>query len=245
MSKRFTDTEKWKKGFIRGLNPSYKLLWLYILDECTSSGIWEIDIEVAEIKLGVKISRQKAEELFKGRIVTFDNGAKWFIPAFIEFQYGVLAENNRAHTKAISELKKFNLIDDNLIIKAPIQAPYNAPYIGAMDMVKDMDKEKEQVEDMEDIQLTRFQKFQKFISERALNVGKMKEPFTEQEFINLLYDFEETDIADLVLAMHNYKDLIKKNVSANLTLRNWAEKRNLVKKNAKITETYIPPTLVV
>ena len=34
MAKRFTDTDKWKKGFIKRLPAKYKLLWLYILDDC-------------------------------------------------------------------------------------------------------------------------------------------------------------------------------------------------------------------
>ena len=35
MAKRFTDTDKWKKGFYKKItNLKYKLLWLYILDDC-------------------------------------------------------------------------------------------------------------------------------------------------------------------------------------------------------------------
>ena len=49
MAKRMTDSDKWKKGFIRGLAPKYKLFWLYILDDCTHAGIWETDFEVASI----------------------------------------------------------------------------------------------------------------------------------------------------------------------------------------------------
>ena len=47
MAKRFTDTDKWKKGFIRNLPAKYKLLWLYILDDCNHAGVWETDFEVA------------------------------------------------------------------------------------------------------------------------------------------------------------------------------------------------------
>ena len=39
MAKRFTDTDKWKKGFIRNLPTKYKLLWLYILDDCNHAGV--------------------------------------------------------------------------------------------------------------------------------------------------------------------------------------------------------------
>jgi len=50
MAKRFTDTDKWKKTFIRTMKAPYKLLWLYILDECDHAGIWQVDFDVDEIK---------------------------------------------------------------------------------------------------------------------------------------------------------------------------------------------------
>ena len=52
MAKRMTDTDKWKKRFIRELKPKHKLLWLYILDDCNHAGIWEIDLDVASIRVG-------------------------------------------------------------------------------------------------------------------------------------------------------------------------------------------------
>ena len=48
MAKRFTDTDKWKKGFIRNLPTKYKLLWLYILDDCNHAGVWETDFAVVD-----------------------------------------------------------------------------------------------------------------------------------------------------------------------------------------------------
>ena len=60
MAKRLTDSDKWKKGFIRGLSPKYKLFWLYILDDCTHAGIWETDFEVASIRIGSKITEAEA-----------------------------------------------------------------------------------------------------------------------------------------------------------------------------------------
>ncbi len=82
MAKRFTDTEKWKKGFIRGLNTPYKLFWLYLLDDCNHAGIWEVDIEIAQIKIGEKISAAEALDFFGERIIQISD-TKWFIPDFI------------------------------------------------------------------------------------------------------------------------------------------------------------------
>ena len=65
MAKRFTDTEKWKKQFVKSLDPVYKLFWFYILDECDHAGIWHVEIEIAEIRIGAKIDVKTAKEKFK------------------------------------------------------------------------------------------------------------------------------------------------------------------------------------
>lgn len=109
MAKRFTDTDKWKKGFIRGLPPKYKLLWLYILDDCNHAGIWDIDFEVASIRIGIKINEKEAINYFAEQIKIFDKGQKWFVPKFIDFQYGTLNENSRPHQAVIKLLDKYDV----------------------------------------------------------------------------------------------------------------------------------------
>lgn len=141
MAKRFTDTEKWKKPFIRGLQGAYKLLWLYICDDCDHAGIWQVDLEVAQIRIGEPIDKDQAINVFGDKIVIFDNGNKWFIPSFIEFQYpSGLNPENRAHNSTIILLEKYKLIDKK-------NKPLKSPLKGAMDMdmvmVKDKDKVKE------------------------------------------------------------------------------------------------------
>lgn len=131
MAKRFTDTDKWKKPFIRGLEGAYKLLWFYIIDDCDHAGIWQVDIEVAELRIGEKLDIYKALEQFSDKIIPFSNGEKWFIPAFIDFQYGELNPENRAHGSVLNQLKKYNLLKDNKPLTSPLQGD------------KDMDKDKE------------------------------------------------------------------------------------------------------
>lgn len=109
MAKRFTDTDKWKKGFIRNLPAKYKLLWLYILDDCNHAGIWDTDFEVASIRIGSKINEKEACKVFAEQIKIFDKGNKWFIPKFIDFQYGTLNENSRPHQAVIKLLDKYDV----------------------------------------------------------------------------------------------------------------------------------------
>ena len=48
-------------------------------------------------------------ESFLDKIVIFDNGDKWFIPDFIDFQYGELNPNSNVHKSVISLLQRYNL----------------------------------------------------------------------------------------------------------------------------------------
>lgn len=137
MAKRLTDTDKWKKPFIRTMKAPYKLLWLYILDECDHAGIWQVDFEVAQLKIGEKLREQEALLSFGNKILVFDQGQKWFIFDFIEFQYGELNPSNRAHFSVLTKLSKYNIDPKNKPLASPLQ--------GAMDMdkEKDMDKVKD------------------------------------------------------------------------------------------------------
>jgi hypothetical protein len=141
MAKRFTDSTKWSKPFIRSMKAPYKLLWLYILDECDHAGIWQVDFEVAQVKIGEKLNKEIALNQLGEKVIEFAAGEKWFIPDFIEFQYGVLNSDNRAHNSVIQLLNKYNLSLENKPLISPLQ--------GAKDMVKDKDmvkvKDKEAV----------------------------------------------------------------------------------------------------
>ena len=104
-----TDTDKWKKRFLRELKPQHKLLWFYILDDCNHAGIWDVDIEVASIREGEELIYDMLPQAFLDKIVIFDNGDKWFIPDFIDFQYGELNPNSNVHKSVIALLEKYNL----------------------------------------------------------------------------------------------------------------------------------------
>lgn len=105
-----TDTDKWKKRFVRELSPQHKLLWFYILDDCNHAGIWEVDIEVASIRVGYELVYDMLPQPFLDKIEIFDNGDKWFIPDFIDFQYGELNPNSNVHKSVIQLLERYNLM---------------------------------------------------------------------------------------------------------------------------------------
>lgn len=133
MSKRFTDTEKWKKRFFRGLQAPYKLVWLYLLDECNHAGVWDVEFDVLKIRTGIGCNEEEILRVFKGKITPFDKKEKWFLEDFIEFQYGKLNPENRAHKSVIDLLAKYK----SKGLTRGLQDPMDK------DMDKDMDKEDE------------------------------------------------------------------------------------------------------
>ena len=186
MAKRFTDTEKWKKPFIRSLKAPYKLLWLYICDDCDHSGIWQVDLEVAEIRIGEKLDEQKAIQYFAEKIIPLDNGTKWFIPSFIEFQYpSGLSENNKAHTGIIKSLDKYKYEIENF-------KPHTSPLQGDKVMVMD----KVMVKDKVKVMVT-----MPFESEEFINYWEMWKEFKRKQF-KFTYATPQSEQAAL-------KDLVK------------------------------------
>jgi len=134
MPKRFTDSEKWKSKFIRSLDTPYKLLWLYICDDCDYAGIWRVEIDIAAIRTGEELDPDRAKEQLKKHIIEIDGGEKWFIPSFLIFQYGELNPDNRVHRSVIDRLKKYKLFEKYKGLIRSLQ--------GAKE--KDKDKEKEE-----------------------------------------------------------------------------------------------------
>lgn len=142
MAKRFIDTEKFKTSFFRSLPSSYKILWDYVCLDCNHAGIWIVDFEIAQIYIGKDccVNEKEAIRLFnsgKTRVVPIDGGKRWFISSFIDFQYGILNPENRAHNSVISQLVSYGLWDEGLGVIKPLASPLQ----GCRDIDKDMDKD--------------------------------------------------------------------------------------------------------
>lgn len=97
-------------------------------------------------------------------------------------------------------------------------------------------KEVSEVYTQEDISL--FNSFIGWIGKNAPKVNEMRETISIKQFLKLRKDYPgdagRTLIQDVLLSMHNYKDLLKKYESSNLTLRSWINIRK--KKNGEPTK---------
>lgn len=136
MSKRFTDTDKYKKTFVRSLPGAYKILWDYLYHDCSHAGVWHKDFQIAQIYIGADMPVNEADALMyfnKGeeRIVEISNGSKWFIRPFIDFQYGSLNPLSRVHASVLRELDRYQI----------------KGLTNPLERVKDKDKVKDKVKD--------------------------------------------------------------------------------------------------
>jgi uncharacterized phage protein (TIGR02220 family) len=107
--KRFTATEKWSKPWFRKLAPKLKLFWDYLCDNCDAAGVWIVDLEAAEFYIGETYTEQEVLTVFGDRIHPFDDGKKWWLTGFIEFQYGELSEACKPHKAILGQLKRHGI----------------------------------------------------------------------------------------------------------------------------------------
>ena len=128
MAKRFTSTDKWSDPWYRKLSPKHKCLWDWLFTQCDIAGTIDPDLELASFQIGEQITKDDLKP-FEERISILKNG-RLFLVKFLEFQYGTLTNDCRAHRPV------FKLIEKNSI---PYQYPINRH--------GDRDKEQEQEKD--------------------------------------------------------------------------------------------------
>lgn len=135
MAKRFIDTDLFRKPFMRSLEAPYKALWIYLLCECDHAGVWVVELDVAQIRMGLKLDPDKVIEKMQGAVVAIDGGSKWYLPDFVAFQYGTLNPANRVHASVLSRLEALGIDPSERIENKPLASPLQ----GAKDKEKDKD----------------------------------------------------------------------------------------------------------
>lgn len=111
MKQRSRDTEIWKDPWYRKLPVLYKCFWDYLCDNADHSGVWKVDLELAEFQIGEKIDEATAFRLFnadKERVNCFKAGY-WLLVEFIPFHYGSLLEGHPFHKKVLSLVQQHGI----------------------------------------------------------------------------------------------------------------------------------------
>ena len=133
MAKRFIDTDLFRKPFMRSLEAPYKALWIYLLCECDHAGVWVVELDVAQIRMGLKLDADKVIDKMGGAVVPIGDGSKWYLPDFVAFQYGKLNPANRVHASVLDRLSSLGIDPENKPLISPLE--------GAKDKEKDKDKD--------------------------------------------------------------------------------------------------------
>ena len=115
MAKRFIDTKLWDKAWFRRLDPKSKLVWIYIVTKCDHAGVWDCDWEAASFFIGDKVNYNELPQSILEKMIPIEsfknNETQYFIPSFIEYQYGMLRENSKPHLSVIKRLTEKGLME--------------------------------------------------------------------------------------------------------------------------------------
>jgi len=110
MAKRFTDSDKWKDEWFLTLNNDMRIVWLYLVDNCTIAGRLKKNFKLLNYYCNTELNPSSFQEIFTGRV--FDLGEYYFIPKFLKFQYPQGLQSNKPLIVGVrKELLQNNLIE--------------------------------------------------------------------------------------------------------------------------------------
>ena len=170
MAKRFIDTKMWDKAWFRKLSPKNKLIWLYLLTRCDHAGIWDADWDLAEFMIGEWVDYDSLPDEIKNKMKYIQGEDQYYIPSFIEFQYGELKENSKPHLSVLKRLKDKGLHRVSHTLK---------------DKDKDKVKDKVKVKDKE----SREKEFSDLVKKKAVEV----ENISDEQINNFIYYWTESN----------------------------------------------------
>lgn len=105
--KRFTETSKWRDPWFINLSGHAKLLWVYLTDNCDAIGLIHIDFRLVARDCLLPIKEKHITEL-GDRVQALGNG-RYFLPKFIQFQYGELSPDCPPHKTILKLVRQHNL----------------------------------------------------------------------------------------------------------------------------------------
>lgn len=138
MAKRFTDTEKWNDDWYISLDNDYRIIWQWLLDNCSHAGICKRSMKLLNMMCNTSILEDELILIMCGRVIIIDNN--WFIPNFLKFQYSTLHSQKPAIISVVTELSKNNYYK-------MIPESFGNDYL----IIKDKDKDKDTVKDKDTI----------------------------------------------------------------------------------------------
>ena len=131
MAKRLTDSEKWNDDWYISLNNDYRIIWIWLLDNCSHAGICKRSMKLLNMMCNTNITEEDLIKSMDGRVFLVDNN--WFIPKFLKFQYANLHSDRPVIISVVKELVKLGY--NKLIPES-----FGNDYLMIKDKSKDKDK---------------------------------------------------------------------------------------------------------
>jgi len=117
MSLRFTETNKWKDDWYLSLTNDYRIVWQYLIDNCSIAGVWQKGFRHLNYFCNTNLDEEHFMKIFGEKVI--DCGKFYFIPSFLKIQYPSGLLSNKPMIKSVrKELIKYNLytmIEQSLI----------------------------------------------------------------------------------------------------------------------------------
>ncbi len=218
MPKKFINPN-WKE--LRKLPSKVREAYFYCWDKADACGVYEFDPVYFKADLGFILSPADLQLIPNIKKIASD---KYLFTDYISINYGVLKEGYNPHKPVFRDLLKNNI---------------TLEFINFQARTKLEEEDKEEDEEVKGVigekQIT--QKIhsvipesnktdlQKHIEKSYPKVAAMKKQLTIEECSRLIGEFEKVIIDEVLQAMENKADLLKKYDSVNLTLRSWIKRR--------------------
>ncbi|WP_438423230.1 hypothetical protein [Aquimarina macrocephali] len=106
MGKRFIDISSLPKAW-RKLEPTLKLTWFYLWNNCDASGVWEIDMDLFEFENGFVFDFEALKEELPDELEK--SGDLILLNQYIAINYVTLKDNYNPHKPVFRAILKNNL----------------------------------------------------------------------------------------------------------------------------------------
>lgn len=144
MAKRLTDTDKWKDEWYLSLNNNYRIVWQWLIDNCSHSGFCKPSISFLNFMCKVSVSEDEIIEAMDGRLIKVDK--QWFIPKFIKFQYPTLISNKPVIVSVVKDILNYRC--QQFLLEFGEEYTIIAESLdNHLEIIKDKDKYKSKVKD--------------------------------------------------------------------------------------------------
>ena len=220
MAKRFIDSNIFSDSWFCDLSKDGKLFFVYYITQCDHAGVLRLNKKLCEFQTGIKELRTVIEEL--GNCLVTVKEHLYFMPKYIKYQYPNFPKSAvKQQDSAIKILKFHNLWDNELNSYLTVTQVLPKTYDSGNDNVYSNIEDSNNNINKNDEEKKELHPLQKAIKEKLPTVSKLKTQLTEKDCERLVDEFDKNVIWEILEAMENKADLLKKYSSVNLTIRSW------------------------